>query len=209
MRDHGRAVLAADVEHQPVAGDRQMQRVRAALVADRREMILLDQIVDRDRALVLDIRTGTADRFLVQGHRDEALLHRMERVVGGRRHLRVAAGSPRSGHGRPDLRPCPSAIAAGPERAQLIRPAFQHRGALHEVEHAEAGRKPRRARRRQHMVGAADVIADRLRRMGAEENRAGIADAVDRLSASAVAISRCSGARRIDQRDRLVELGDQ
>jgi hypothetical protein len=37
--------------------------------------------------------------------------------------------------------------------------------------------KARRARGRQHMVGAADIIADHFRRMGADENGAGIADA--------------------------------
>ena len=62
------------------------------------------------------------------------------------------------------------------QRAQLVRPAFQDRGPLHEIEHAEARREPRRARRRQHVVGAADIVADRLRRVGPEEDRAGIAD---------------------------------
>ena len=64
----------------------------------------------------------------------------------------------------------------GPERAQLIGAAFQDRGALHEVEHAKPGGEPRRARGRQHVVGAADIVADRFRRVGAEEDRAGVAD---------------------------------
>ena len=65
----------------------------------------------------------------------------------------------------------------GAERAQLVGPAFEDRGALHEVEHAEPGREAGRARGRQHVVGAADIIADRFGRMGAEEDRAGVADA--------------------------------
>ena len=74
MRHHGRAVLAADVEHQPVAGDGEVQRERPLRVAFRREQVLLDQIVDRDRALMLDIGTGTPDRFLIERHRDDAVV---------------------------------------------------------------------------------------------------------------------------------------
>jgi hypothetical protein len=58
------------------------------------------------------------------------------------------------------------------ERAQLLRPAFEDRGALHEIEHAEAGGEPRRPRRRQDVVRAGDIIADRLRRVRADEDRA-------------------------------------
>src|SRR6201747_3354743 len=74
MRHHGRAVLAADVERQPVAGDGQMQGERPAGRPLRREQVLLDQIVDRDRALMLDIGTGTPDRFLVERHRHDAVV---------------------------------------------------------------------------------------------------------------------------------------
>jgi hypothetical protein len=35
---------------------------------------LLDQVVDRDRALVLDVGTGPPDRFLVERHRDDAIV---------------------------------------------------------------------------------------------------------------------------------------
>ena len=84
MRHHRRAVLKADVEHQPVAVDAQMQRVGTAVVADRREGVLLEQIVDRDRALVLDVRVGAADRFFVERDGDQALL------AAGRRCFRRA-----------------------------------------------------------------------------------------------------------------------
>ena len=40
----------------------------------RREQVLLDQIVDRDRAFMLDVGTGTPDQFLVERHRDDAIL---------------------------------------------------------------------------------------------------------------------------------------
>src|SRR6516165_5300365 len=36
----------------------------------------------------------------------------------------------------------------------------EKRGALHEVDHAEPGGETRRARRRQHMVRAAHIVAD-------------------------------------------------
>ena len=38
---------------------REIERVRSAVVAGRRESVLLDQIVDRDRALVLDVGDST------------------------------------------------------------------------------------------------------------------------------------------------------
>ena len=70
-----------------------------------------------------------------------------------------------------------SAIAAGASARKLLRAELQHRGALHEVEHRQARREARRARGRQHVVGAADIVADDLRRVAAEEDRAGIAHA--------------------------------
>ena len=42
--------------------------------AFRREQVFLDQVIDRYRTLVLDVRTGTPDRFLIEGHRDDAAL---------------------------------------------------------------------------------------------------------------------------------------
>ena len=46
------------------------------------------------------------------------------------------------------------------------------------------------------MVGAGDIIAHRLRRVASQEDRAGMAHLVCRIaSGSAVAISRCSGAK--------------
>src|ERR1700684_600672 len=74
MRHHGRAVLAADIEHQPVAADADMQSERPAIDAIRRKQVLLHQVIDRDRALVLDVRAGPPDRFLIERHRDDAVL---------------------------------------------------------------------------------------------------------------------------------------
>src|ERR1700743_1146198 len=111
MRNHRRAVLTAYVENETIIGDGKMQRKRAASSAFRREQVLLDQIVDRNRTLVLDIGTGTADRFLIECDRNDAVL----RIVSWRR----------LGHGRLRRIPTerawasspsalPSVIAAGP-----------------------------------------------------------------------------------------------
>ena len=60
--------------------------------------------------------------------------------------------------------------------AELSCAAFQDRGSLHEVKYAKARREAGGARRRQHVIGAADIIADGLGRMAAEEDGPGIAD---------------------------------
>ena len=63
-----------------------------------------------------------------------------------------------------------------PKDRERSRVALQHGSALHEIEHSESRGETRRARSRQHMIGAADVIADRLRRMRPEEDRASVVD---------------------------------
>ncbi len=63
------------------------------------------------------------------------------------------------------------------ERCQRLGRARDERRALDEVGDAQAAREARGARRRQHVVGAGDVIADRFGRVAAEEDRAGVADA--------------------------------
>jgi hypothetical protein len=73
MRDHRRAVGAADVEHEAASGDAQMQRERAAVVVLGRKGVVLEQVVDRDRTLVLDVGVGAADRILIERDRDETL----------------------------------------------------------------------------------------------------------------------------------------
>src|SRR4051794_35900968 len=111
MGHHRRAVLAADVEHQPVAGDADVQGERPVLSAFRREQILLNQVVDRDRALMLYIGPGTPDRFLIERHRDDAVL----RIVFWRRlaHDKLRRSpTDRAWASRPSA--LPKVIAAGP-----------------------------------------------------------------------------------------------
>src|SRR4030088_132087 len=122
MRHHRRAVLAADVEHQPVAGDRDMKGERSLLGPIRREQVFLDQVVDRDRALVLDIRPGTPDRFLIERHRDDAIVGFLvwRRLAHGRfRRIpteREWASSPSA---------LPSVMAAGPSARSWSGPHFR------------------------------------------------------------------------------------
>jgi hypothetical protein len=71
MRDDFATVFACDREHQALLGERNVQRIGTAVVADRLKIIAFDQIVDRNRALVLDVRIGAADRLLVEFDRDE------------------------------------------------------------------------------------------------------------------------------------------
>src|SRR4029077_127081 len=91
--------------------DRELQRVRTTVVIHRRERIVLDQIVDRDRALVLDVGAGAADRTFVQRDLDEALpgTAALCRV----RHLRLSRiATERACASSPSA--SPRAIAAGP-----------------------------------------------------------------------------------------------
>src|SRR5258708_4557949 len=111
MRHHRRAVLTADVERQPVAGDRKVQRERPRRRLFRREQILLDQIVDRDRTFMLDVGAGTPDRFLIERHRDDAVVLVLVwwRLV----HVRLRRiPTEREWASRPSA--LPSVIAAGP-----------------------------------------------------------------------------------------------
>src|SRR5579872_1198788 len=111
MRRHGCAALAADVEHEAIAGYADMQRKGPAIGAFRREQILFDQIVDGDRALMLDIGAGATDRFFIERDRHDAVFRIgpwWRRGHGKLRRIpteRAWASSPSA---------LPSAIAAGP-----------------------------------------------------------------------------------------------
>jgi hypothetical protein len=71
VRDHRRAVGKPDIEHEAVAIDAEIERIRTALVTGRAEGVLLNQVVDRDRTLMLNVGTRTADRRLVERHRHQ------------------------------------------------------------------------------------------------------------------------------------------
>src|SRR5215207_8132914 len=117
MRDDRLAVLVPDVENQPVLLDADMQSVRAIIVADRCERVLLDQIVNRGGALMLDVRAGTADRAFVKRHRDEPVV--VFGFGGCHRRLRRIA-TERAWASRPSA--SPSAIAEGPSAASCSGP---------------------------------------------------------------------------------------
>ena len=111
MRHHRRAVGATDIESKARAGNAQVQRERSLLVV-RGKGVVLEQIVDGDRTLVLDVGIGAADGRFVEGDRNEAVLLAMRRARrachwGLKRIVteRACASSPSAS---------PSAIAAGP-----------------------------------------------------------------------------------------------
>src|SRR3977135_2931923 len=118
MRHDRRAVFAADVEHQPVAGDADVQGKWPLDRTFPREQILFDQVVDRDRALVLDVGAGTPDRFLIERHRDDAIV----RILLWRRfgHVRLRRSpTARAWASRPSA--LPSVIAASPNARNWAR----------------------------------------------------------------------------------------
>src|SRR5690348_10266958 len=88
MRHHRCAVLLPDVEDEAILGNREMQRVWPTLVIDRGERIVLEEIIDRDGALMLDIRRRSSDRPFVERHLDETLFR--VRRLGGLAHLRLS-----------------------------------------------------------------------------------------------------------------------
>ena len=106
----------------------------------------------------------------------------------GARPTRACASSPSSRARR---------AAAGPSRASVARPGLDQARALHEVVDAERRREARRAAGRQHVVRAGEVVAEGLRRVRPEEDRAGVADARQPSVAGVrTSSSRCSGASR-------------
>ena len=92
------------------------------------------------------------------------------------------------------------------ELPQLLGAELEERRAFHEVEHGEAGRKPRRACGRQHVVGAADIVADRFRRVASDEDRAGIADAGEEVLGVVERQLDMLGCDAVDERDGRAEI---
>src|SRR5262249_46856728 len=106
VRHDRRAVDQLDVEHEPVLGNREMQRIRPLVVIDRRERIVLEQIVDCDAALMLDLWAGSSDRAFVERDLDETCaLPGIHLTFNRMATERACASSPSAS---------PSAIAAGP-----------------------------------------------------------------------------------------------
>ena len=100
-------------------------------------------------------------------------------------------------------------MAAGPSARKARGVELQDRGALHEIEHGEARGEARAARRRQHVVRAADIVADHLGRVAAEKDRAGIADAPRKRFGVVGGDLEMLRREAVDQRRRLVEALDQ
>ena len=58
------AIAIAHGEHEAIVGEREVERVGAAVMAFESERVLLEQVEDRDLALVLDLGIVAADRGL-------------------------------------------------------------------------------------------------------------------------------------------------
>src|SRR5690606_2938921 len=60
-----------DAEHEPVLKDAECQLVRTVIAALERERVGVEDVVDRDLALVIDVRICAPDGLLIQLERDE------------------------------------------------------------------------------------------------------------------------------------------
>ncbi len=94
-------------------------------------------------------------------------------------------------------------IAAGPAPRGSSASHRHERGALQEIEDAEAGGKARAARGRQHMVGPGDIVADRFGRIAAEKDRAGVVDPLGQRLGVVERQLEMLGRDPVDQRRRL------
>ena len=170
-------------------------------MADDAKAIVLDQVIDSDRALMLLVGRTRPIEFSSSVTRANRF-RRPKPPVRLRGELRRIA-TERACACRPSA--SPSVMAAAPS-AQRRRAAFEDRGALHEIEHAEARGEARRARRRQHMVGAGDIIAYRLRRIGADEDRAGVADPRGQILGVFAGDFQMLGGDAVDERQSVGEV---
>src|SRR5215203_2818704 len=71
MRHYRGAIGAADVKNQSVAGNAQMQLEGTGPAVHRRKSVVLDQVVNCDRTLMLDVGPRAADRIFIEHHPDE------------------------------------------------------------------------------------------------------------------------------------------
>ena len=76
--------------------------------------------------------------------------------------------------------------------------------------HGQAGRVPGAAAGRQHVVGAGRVVAERHRRLGADEDRAGVADPHGPLPRASAGLDlQVLGRVRVDHPQPLLEVVDE
>jgi len=114
-----------------------------------------------------------------------------------------------TGRGRRGPRRRPSGQRAGPRAANAIGRAGHQRGTLEEIGNAQPAREARRARSRQHMVGAGDIVADRLGRVAPRKIAPAWRIFVGSASAgpASIASSTCSAADAIAMGAHAARLG--
>src|SRR5476649_506725 len=89
-----------------------MQVIGAGAVPDRGKAVLLQQVIDRDRPLMLDLGVALLDARVEMDRRD---------AFGAVRHVRISPSGPRPpGHARPALQQPPASAPPGrlPPRPQ-------------------------------------------------------------------------------------------
>ncbi|ENN87541.1 hypothetical protein RHSP_44317 [Rhizobium freirei PRF 81] len=202
MRGDHAAVFDANVENELLVDQRQVEQIGAAFMPNGLKAVFLDQIEDGDGALMLDIGRRTADR-VVQDHiaqPKDALGHALPFEIEADRDRPRMCVQP-LGIGERDRR--------RPECTKLLRPEPQDRGALDEVKHRKAGGEACGAGRRQHMVRAADIIADHFRRVSADEDGAGVADTGEQRLGIVDRKLQMLGRDAVGKRNGLLQLGNQ
>ena len=181
-----------------------MEAIRAGASRSRGEMVLLQQVENRHRALVLDIGAAPDDGMLVKRNVDDAglfaspmaALYRVAPDRGGSPARRRARAVPRLRPARSPPGPSAARLAGIAARPAIVRfmksstPRPEEKRALRAVGNT--------------WFGPGDVVADRLRRVAAEEDRAGMTH--PRRPALGVVEGELEmlGRDPVDQRRRLV-----
>jgi hypothetical protein len=131
MRRHLFIRFGADRQDELGIDQRQVELVGAACVPNRLEAVLLDQVENRNRTLVLDIRRRTADRIVEDNV--------AQPVAGSSQSLplEIEADRDRACVSVETLRIC-KGNGSRPKRPQLVWTEPEDRRALHIVEHRKA-----------------------------------------------------------------------
>src|SRR5215469_700499 len=171
------ATLEVDIENEAVVRDPEGETVGAIPRARRLEMILFEQVKDRDLALLLDLARAAYDRVFVKVYGDKTI---------GRAfcHGSLMSATKLTGLRPLPVKPCGDRPGVSfetfafsqqngvrPQRRNGTWRTAQKRRSFHEVEHGKARGEARGAMGRQHVIGPGDVVAHCLRRVGSKKNR--------------------------------------
>ena len=122
-------------------------------------------------------------------------------LIGARLHLRTS--TERACAASPSARA--NSAATGARRAKPAARNFLHADALHKIGDRKAAARAGHAAGGQHMIGAAGVVAERLRAPVAEENASGGVDAIEQAARDA-GQSEMLGRKKIDEANGVREI---